>query len=265
MLTSAQQKPSRSTRAGQPDGVTNLTGSSKLGGRYCLTIISGQTAILRPLTLMRLACVPNTMALDILFIGLSYTPLSTRCLLIMRRAVSFPSHLPSSPLKHHVGSLRPTPRRLRTHLSVRVATWALLDPSTSRTSTRSSCERLKYASKPPFRVPSPLMALTSGPSSPIFLAQPTRRSHPLALDQSWLRTEYLYRQFGNVLVLAATYRAGLTQLVSQTTLEKLLTRTIDNLSRLQPISPSLSKDAEILQSVRKFLFGASDSFSSADN
>lgn len=67
-------------------------------------------------------------------------------------------------------------------------------------------------------------------------------------------------------MLAATYRAGLTQLVSQKTLEMLLTRTIDNLSRLRPISPSLTKDAEILRSVRKFLFdGAGDSFSSADN
>jgi len=83
---------------------------------------------------------------------------------------------------------------------------------------------------------------------------------------SCVRTEAHCRQFGNILVLAATYRAGLTQLVSQQNLEILLTRTIDNLNRLRPISPSLTKDAEILQSVRKFLFfEASDSFSSADN
>jgi len=83
---------------------------------------------------------------------------------------------------------------------------------------------------------------------------------------SCVRTESHCRQFGNILVLAATYRAGLTQLVSQQNLEILLTRTIDNLNRLRPISPSLTKDAEILQSVRKFLFfEASDSFSSADN
>lgn len=67
-------------------------------------------------------------------------------------------------------------------------------------------------------------------------------------------------------MLAATYRAGLTQFVSQETLEMLLTRTIDFLSRLQPISPSLAKDAEILQSVRRFLFPqVTDSFSSTDN
>lgn len=69
-----------------------------------------------------------------------------------------------------------------------------------------------------------------------------------------------------MLVLAATYRAGLVELVSQETLEMLLARTINNLSRLQPISPSLAKDAEILQSVRKFLFfDANESFSSTEN
>ncbi len=66
-------------------------------------------------------------------------------------------------------------------------------------------------------------------------------------------------------MLAATYRAGLTQFVPQATLEQLLNRTIENLSRLKPISPSLAKDAEILQSVKRFIFGASDSFSSADH
>ncbi len=74
----------------------------------------------------------------------------------------------------------------------------------------------------------------------------------------------LHSQFGNVLVLAATYRAGLTQFVSQHTLETLLNRTILNLSRLKPISPSLAKDAEILQSVKRFVFGATSSFSSAE-
>lgn len=73
-------------------------------------------------------------------------------------------------------------------------------------------------------------------------------------------------QFGNVLVLAATYRAGLTQLVSRETLERLLGRTISFLNSWQPISPSLAKDAEILQSVQRSLFpAANDSFSSTDN
>lgn len=69
-------------------------------------------------------------------------------------------------------------------------------------------------------------------------------------------TEKSYRQFGNILVLAATYHAGLTDLISRHELEMLLNRTLDFLGRWQPISPSLAKDAEILRSVQKFLFKA---------
>jgi len=70
-----------------------------------------------------------------------------------------------------------------------------------------------------------------------------------------------------VLVLAVTYRAGLTRLISQEKLSKLLNQTIQFLCSLQAISPLLAKDTEILQSVQKILFpgNVDESISSAEN
>jgi len=57
-----------------------------------------------------------------------------------------------------------------------------------------------------------------------------------------------------VLVLAVTYHAGLTPLISQEELFNLLNQTTRFLCSLQAISPLLAKDTEILQSVQKILF-----------
>ena len=73
-------------------------------------------------------------------------------------------------------------------------------------------------------------------------------------------------QFGNMLVLAATYRSHLGKLVDKTNFIRLLDRTIVFLSELSSISSTLEKDAEILKFVKRTILMeesvASSSFSS---
>lgn len=57
----------------------------------------------------------------------------------------------------------------------------------------------------------------------------------------------MYRQFGNMLVLAATYISPLGELVKRDQLESLFQRTITFLDQSRDISPTLRKDAEILR------------------
>ena len=72
-------------------------------------------------------------------------------------------------------------------------------------------------------------------------------------------------QFGNMLVLAATYRSHLGKLVEKHNFIRLLDRTIAFLRELAPISTTLETDASILQSVKRIIMTedqASSSFSS---
>ncbi|MCJ1405752.1 hypothetical protein MMC11_008982 [Xylographa trunciseda] len=75
-----------------------------------------------------------------------------------------------------------------------------------------------------------------------------------------------HAQFGNMLVLAATYRSHLGKFVDRTNLLRLLDRTITFLSELSSISSTLEKDAETLKYVRRIIAtdesGANSSFSS---
>jgi hypothetical protein len=84
----------------------------------------------------------------------------------------------------------------------------------------------------------------------------------------------IFSQFGNMLVLAATFNAELTStatgkpLVEAPELKKLLDRTIRFLKLSEAISPTLERDAKILEHVRHALFSnqsfsATTSFSSA--
>ena len=74
------------------------------------------------------------------------------------------------------------------------------------------------------------------------------------------------RQFGNMLVLAATYKSKLHHLVPADQLEHLFNRTILFLRRLRPISSTLAQDALILESLREVIFEPQNaSFSSVDN
>ena len=67
-------------------------------------------------------------------------------------------------------------------------------------------------------------------------------------------------QFGNMLVLAATYNAELTSsangkpLVETNELKRLFERTIRFLKLSEAISPTLERDAKILEHVRHALF-----------
>lgn len=61
-------------------------------------------------------------------------------------------------------------------------------------------------------------------------------------------------QFGNVLVLAATFKSDLRYLVNQQTLEDLLDRTIKFLQFSEAISPTLAKDAKVLIKMRETIF-----------
>lgn len=76
------------------------------------------------------------------------------------------------------------------------------------------------------------------------------------------------RQFGNCLVLAATYNSDLSHLVDGKQLKTLLDRTIRFLKLSEAISPTLERDAKLLEHIRATLFpnhgfSASTSFSSA--
>lgn len=65
-------------------------------------------------------------------------------------------------------------------------------------------------------------------------------------------------QFGNMLVLSATYMSNidwLRDLVPRSTVESLLIRTIVFLRRLRYISKTALEDIEILQTIGKYMFG----------
>jgi hypothetical protein len=73
-----------------------------------------------------------------------------------------------------------------------------------------------------------------------------------------------HAQFGNMLVLSATYMSSLSELVDRNVLEKLLKRTIRFLLQSRHISPSLRADARILTEIYEKIFGEpATSFSSA--
>ncbi|KAJ5485372.1 hypothetical protein N7539_005360 [Penicillium diatomitis] len=63
-----------------------------------------------------------------------------------------------------------------------------------------------------------------------------------------------HAQFGNMLVLSATYTSALSDLVDRATLERLLKRTIKFLLRSQHISPTLRADARILTEIYTKIF-----------
>ncbi|KAF7595061.1 hypothetical protein BBP40_007464 [Aspergillus hancockii] len=64
-----------------------------------------------------------------------------------------------------------------------------------------------------------------------------------------------HAQFGNMLVLSATYMSSLSELVDRNELERLLKRTINFLLQSRYISPSLRADARILTEIYKKIFG----------
>lgn len=63
------------------------------------------------------------------------------------------------------------------------------------------------------------------------------------------------RQFGNMLVLLATFMSPFQELVARDRLDERLIRTIDFLWNYRNISPSLKQDAEILRSIQQRVFG----------
>ncbi|KAJ5752177.1 hypothetical protein N7520_009094 [Penicillium odoratum] len=63
-----------------------------------------------------------------------------------------------------------------------------------------------------------------------------------------------HAQFGNMLVLSATYMSSLSDLVPRDTLHRLLKRTIDFLLRNVNISPTLRADARILTEIYEKIF-----------
>ncbi|KAE8377787.1 hypothetical protein BDV26DRAFT_304778 [Aspergillus bertholletiae] len=64
-----------------------------------------------------------------------------------------------------------------------------------------------------------------------------------------------HAQFGNMLVLSATYMSSLSELVDGSKLEELLRRTIKFLLQSRNISPSLRADARILTEIYEKIFG----------
>ncbi|PYH95408.1 C6 finger domain protein [Aspergillus ellipticus CBS 707.79] len=64
-----------------------------------------------------------------------------------------------------------------------------------------------------------------------------------------------HAQFGNMLVLSATYMSNLSELVDRNDLERLFKRTIRFLLQSREISPSLRADAKILSEIYEKIFG----------
>lgn len=101
------------------------------------------------------------------------------------------------------------------------------------------------------------------------------RKSLLAQQAQYLSTN-LFRQFGNMLVLSATYQSKhLSWLITREDLLYLLNRTINFLSSLAPISTTLAVDALLLTHIRDkvdggnrpldFLRQTSSSFGSTAN
>lgn len=63
-----------------------------------------------------------------------------------------------------------------------------------------------------------------------------------------------HAQFGNMLVLAATFKSDLDYLVKDEDLIHLLNRTIDFLKFSEAISPTLAQDAKVLSEIKKRIF-----------
>ena len=68
-------------------------------------------------------------------------------------------------------------------------------------------------------------------------------------------TDIPLRQFGNMLVLAATYNSSLSELVKRSTLDRLFKRTIRFLLRYGNASAALRADTRILNQIYSKLFG----------
>ncbi|OJJ67456.1 hypothetical protein ASPBRDRAFT_343320 [Aspergillus brasiliensis CBS 101740] len=64
-----------------------------------------------------------------------------------------------------------------------------------------------------------------------------------------------HAQFGNMLVLSATYMSSLSELVDRNDLDRLLKRTIRFLLQSREISPTLRADAKILSEIYEKIFG----------
>jgi hypothetical protein len=64
-----------------------------------------------------------------------------------------------------------------------------------------------------------------------------------------------HAQFGNMLVLSATYMSHLSELVDRNVLDELLRRTISFLLQSRYISPTLRADARILTEIYEKIFG----------
>ena len=65
-----------------------------------------------------------------------------------------------------------------------------------------------------------------------------------------------YSQFGNMLVLSATWRTHyLRKLIDQDRFQSLLSRTIDFLRKFSAISPTCQLDSSILEKIQRVLFG----------
>lgn len=65
-----------------------------------------------------------------------------------------------------------------------------------------------------------------------------------------------HSQFGNMLVLSATWQTGfLRELIDQERFQTLLARTIGFLRKLSAISPTCQLDCSILEKIQRVLFG----------
>lgn len=73
------------------------------------------------------------------------------------------------------------------------------------------------------------------------------------------------RQFGNMLVLSATYMSSLKELVDTQLLERLLRRTIGFLVQSENISPTLRADARILTEIYIKIFNCAPDLTQPSN
>ncbi|KAL2005984.1 hypothetical protein VTN00DRAFT_9638 [Thermoascus crustaceus] len=152
--------------------------------------------------------------------------------------------------------------------------WSDMDPPSSDINT--ACMRAKYYSVW-YIIHRPLLyhalhntqgaAVDTPTASNVVSGMKSQQASP-SMPHNGLQDMHQLRdleQFGNMLVLSATYMLSLSEFVDQGALCRLLIRTINFLLRSKNLSPSLRKDADILTEIYFKIFGESPNSSFVSN
>ncbi|KAG2411767.1 hypothetical protein HFD88_009323 [Aspergillus terreus] len=146
-----------------------------------------------------------------------------------------------------------------------------VSPSMTHSQSATGMARLSSDAGAARNPPPPNPTPGQGPSTYRELPTKLRRACKVCIESAIMSTEAFdgiegrpivtnifgtaHAQFGNMLVLSATYKSNLSELVDRNDLERLLKRTINFLLQSRYISPSLRADARILTEIYERIFG----------